>query len=54
MGTILVVEDDASLNMGIALALGDGKTQVRQAYDLAGAAVCFAIGVQLCFHGLRL
>lgn len=37
MGTILVVEDDVGLNTGIALALGDDRTKVRQVYDLACA-----------------
>lgn len=40
MGKILVVEDDVGLNTGIALALGDGRTEVRQAYDLAGMRAC--------------
>lgn len=40
MGTILLVEDDVGLNTGIALALGDDRTKIRQVYDLAGMRAC--------------
>ncbi|WP_037290618.1 response regulator transcription factor [Saccharibacillus sacchari] len=37
MRTILIVEDDVGLNNGIALALRDATTQIRQAHTLTDA-----------------
>lgn len=37
MTTILVVEDDRSLNKGIALTLAQDGVTIRQVYDVAGA-----------------
>lgn len=37
MTTILIVEDDISLNKGIALTLAQDGISIEQAYDLAGA-----------------
>ncbi|MED4959377.1 response regulator transcription factor [Paenibacillus macerans] len=44
MTTILIVEDDMSLNKGIALTLAQDGISIEQAYDLAGAERRLAAG----------
>ncbi|MGG3839186.1 response regulator transcription factor [Paenibacillus thiaminolyticus] len=44
MTTLLVVEDDISLNKGIALTLARDGVTIRQAYDLATADKLFSNG----------
>ncbi|GIP51351.1 response regulator transcription factor [Paenibacillus vini] len=44
MTTLLIVEDDTSLNKGIALTLAQDGIAIEQAYDLAGAERRFAQG----------
>ncbi|MCM3700105.1 response regulator transcription factor [Paenibacillus macerans] len=44
MTTILIVEDDISLNKGIALTLAQDGISIEQAYDLAGAERRLAAG----------
>ncbi|AJY75004.1 response regulator transcription factor [Paenibacillus beijingensis] len=44
MTTLLVVEDDVSLNKGIALTLAKDGVTIKQAYDLAAAERLFAAG----------
>lgn len=42
--TLLIVEDDISLNKGIALTLTQDDIKIKQAYDLAAAEALFAAG----------
>lgn len=42
--TLLIVEDDISLNKGIALTLAQDDIKIKQAYDLATAETLFANG----------
>lgn len=40
---ILIVEDDRSLNKGIALTLSQNNVMIHQAYDIAAAEHIFAV-----------
>ncbi|WP_068787128.1 response regulator transcription factor [Paenibacillus phocaensis] len=55
MTRILIVEDDAGLNKGIALTLARDGMAVEQAYDLAGAEARLAAGgIDLVLLDVRL